>query len=574
MGNNENVKIAQDENLDINSLFRSAAPKKDDIDPSTIVAGKSPLDSLKEKQGKGMVITNVPEEVPKLYGPMNEERLEGVKQHLEETDAMIEKAQAVSIVRKPKNETEMVELMDALDNLDIDELHKINEMNKAMREGRDVGIIKENDLEGADINANTSVLETGRDTIGSDLFVPRGDSEPVKTEPVNDNTDIPTQKVESDKVSVVIKKEAEVEGNVNVINFTEEEHEKLSKSTQIDLVNVRTVNINTGRVKRPVDTFMDDYKTNVHKSIAGAVPMTFVGSRFYAQVRGLTFGEYIDVALSSEIGDVDKLNKRLSILYDCMVNTSIGHFESYDDFLKNFAYVDLPLGVYAMYIATNPEILSISLTCGVDECKKNFDVSYSPRNLLRIDTLEDRYKEIMEKTANMSGKNAMDWHMESTLMTRTVIELPGSKIALEMGLRSCYENIHYILPFVKELQDTYEEKYPNDTNKIHQILAYLTKYISAIYFQDENGDYTIREDNISNMLEVLYTVPIVDYSVMEAMVSQAERDYNIEFGITDVECPNCHTKTKAVAIDLDAEVFQKFQEQGTTHVNMNTLPRL
>lgn len=569
------MNITQNPNLDVADLFNKAKGNTNvsnpSVEPTPAVVNKTPLQMMLEKQQSGTIIKNNNDDGPKRGGSMTDERVEAVERTMSEMDELAEKARKVSITRKPTSDIEMAALIDNLDKLDSDDLQRANDVQGANHQN----IVKEDDVMGADISADT-VIANGDGTIDkSGLFVPRAAADEAR-EKITKNE--PEKRVtpakESDTVSVTINKEAVKDGDRSVVEFTDEEREKLSTAKKIELITVNTININTGKVRRPDENFLQNYATTAHKAIGTSAIMTFVASRFRATLRGLTFGEYVDLALSTEITEVETLNKKLSVLYSAIINTSVGAFTSYDDFLRNFAFKDVSLGTYGLYIATNPEVLELGLECGVAECKKKFSTAFNPRNLLVTDRLSDRFLEIMEKAGSLDGAMAMNYHNDSSIITKQVIELPGSKIGVEVGLRSCYDMIHVVLPFINDIEAIMNAKHPDDTNKVRQIITYVTNYISAVYFKDEHGEYSIREDNIENIVDVIYNIPITDYEIVSAIIDQSDEDYAYSFGVQNVVCPSCGNKTALVAIDLDQEVFRQFQELGSTRIDKETLPRL
>ena len=573
------VKIAQDPTLDVAAIFAQAKNNKDsnNSQDSTPTLGKSPLQMMREQQNRGLVIQNNNDDGPKHGGPITEERLEAVTKTLDEMDELAEKAKLVAITKKPTSDLEMAALVDGLDKLDINEVRRASQegvVNKAI----DSSVVKEENVIGSEITADTSVTNNTVQSIDkTGMFVPI--SQVDNTESFRNKTKVssevkPETIEDSDKVNVTINKDGKKEGDKFVVEFTPEEREKLIASKQIELVSVNTININTGKVTRPDETFTKNYSTNLRELAGSTSKMTFVASRFRATLKGLTFGQYMNLALSVDITDVEVLNKKLSVIYNSIVDTSIGSFTSYDDFLRNFAYKDIPLATYALYITTNPEVLELGLVCGVDSCKKNFSVAFSPRNLLLTNALSERFLEIMEKTGRADGKVALDYHNESTIITKHVVELPISKIGIEFGLRSCYDMIHTVLPFINEAEEYMKDKYPDDINHIHEIVSLATNYVSAIYFKDENGDYTIREDNIERIVDVLYDIPMADYDIISSIMGVTDADYAYGFGVQNVKCPACGNVTNVVQVDIDNEVFRQFQEQGSTKINKDTLPRL
>lgn len=576
----EEIKVTQDPNLDIASIFNETKKTKTDTskpDP-TIVPAKTPLQLMQESKGKGLVIQNNQDDGPKRGGSMTEERVEAVQKTMNEMDELAEKARLVGITQKPTNDLELASLVGKLDSLDINELRRANEHGTegSHIEGNNVAT---EDVIGEEVSASTHVGTAHTGSIDeSGLFIPRSQVKAVNEQAKSVEKETASTQPEiisdSEKVAVTINKDAMDDGTKLVVEFTEEEREKLVASKQIELISVNSININTGKVTRPDEKFRNDYATNMRNVVGASTVMTFVASRFRATLKGLTFGQYMNLALAVDITDSEILNKKLSIIYNAIVDSSIGSFANYDDFLRNFAYKDVPLATYALYIATNPELLELGLVCGVETCKKNFSIAFTPRNLLVMDRLSPRFLEIMETTGKADGRVAMDYHNESTIITKKIVELPVCKVGVEFGLRSCYDMINVVLPFINNIEEIMTSKHPDDINHVHEIIALATNYISALYFMDENGDYTIREDNIESIVDFLYDIPMSDYEIISNIMTITDEDYMYGFGVPNVVCPACGNVTKLVDVDIDNEVFRQFQEQGSTKINKETLPRL
>ena len=73
------------------------------------------------------------------------------------------------------------------------------------------------------------------------------------------------------------------------------------------------------------------------------ITVCFPGSGFRAQMKGMTYGEMGDVALSMDRVTFDQYYKRLSVIYNKMTNISTGPFKDFEDFLKNLCYAGIPM---------------------------------------------------------------------------------------------------------------------------------------------------------------------------------------------------------------------------------------
>lgn len=565
--------ITRNEGMELDDLFNKA--KRKDAAEEKIEIGTNPLLEMQKNKNKGIVVVEQDDDDAKVAGGgLTEERMADVERTLKEMDDQTEKLKMVKITKKPANGAEMAALMDHLDDLDINELRR---MADERERGEGGNIVEDKDVIGADISA-ASVLEGGvnRKDLGSGYFEAKSPDEIGRkvSEDTKDNTEVKNTIEESGSSVQVIIDKRDNPGESNMINFTEEEREKMTESTSIELIQIKTINVNTGKVVRPDKNFSAKFTTRERVSAAGSVNMTFVASRFRATLRGLTFGEYVDLSLSNDITDVETLKKKLTIIYKAIINTSIGMFVDFDDFCRNFAFKDVDLGTYALYMSTNSEVLETGLTCGLKSCKNHFKVSFRPRQLLRTSKLSSHFLSVMEKCATADEEVALEYHNTSSIIEKNIIELPSSGLAIEVGLRSCFDMIHVVLPFINEVEDYITEKYPEDTNKVRAIVTLITNYVSAVYFKDDEGNYTIRMDDLKDMVEVLYDLPLMDYEIINAIIMQTDEDYDLQFGIENVVCPSCGTKTEFVKVDIDQEVFRMFQELGSTRIDKKSLPRL
>lgn len=568
-----NENVTRDNSLDVESLLAevtSETVKEENGIPVVPESEriKTPLQMMQERANKGMVIQNNQDDGPlRASGALNEDRLADVNQTLDDLDMLIDKAKQVQITKKPTSDIEMAELVDSLDQLDIDEL-------KAASAGADKNAktVDHSNVMGEEMSASTIVAsEEDPGTIAGGKFRIRTDEAPIVTAGTSKEENEVTP---AGDVKVIVKDVKEdVTGN-KIVNFTDEEREKLVQAKQIELVTVKSLQVPVGEVVRPSEQFLEHYKeTLVEKISSYSVPMTFVGSRFRATMRALTFGEYTDLALAREITELDQFKKKLSVIYNSMLSCSIGLFATFDEFLQNFAFVDLPLATYALYRSTNPDTLEMSIRCGKEDCMPSFEVSFNTANLLALNRTSERFLKTMEQVGNAEGEEAQRLHEESSLITRKVIELPVSKIGCEMGLRSCYEMVYDVLPYQASLEKMAEADKDN-ASRIREIISYVTRYVTAIYLPDENGKLTNRVDSVTDMVELILDLPMRDYGIITSIISVTEEDYHLEFGIPHVVCPKCGTVTELVPLDIDAEVFQRFQEQGAIELAKETLPRL
>lgn len=573
-----NIVATRDTSMDLESLMNqnnASAATAEAIPASTSAEydappkrEMSPLDELASRKGQGYVVN--PDEVTTQQvrsGQMRDESIEGVQRELDAMDRMIENAQMVR-AQKPTNPIEMAATMEALSELDPEEVRAA----KAAAETEDLMESNNGSALGLDLSAESALSVDGKGSLAGGLFRVKGDDseesgidlqtgEPMSPE---------RQAKREEHIQVIVDKT----GYGSLITFTDDEMEKIRLSTQIDVVQVEHPELKYAKLDTPTDDFMVKIRTDLHKMLGATSEIPLVGSRIRASFRGLTYGEYANLALCQDISKVENFNTRCNTYYNALVSTSIGAFTSYDDFLKHVAAVDMPMMTFGVYVPTNPENMDIGVECRVEGCGNHFRHPFVPRTLLDLEAVSDRFLEIMEKTSTVEfGMPAKQYHQESSLLTRTRILMPKCGIKVDLGLISCYDMINYRLPYLADAEKILTEKYPDDAAGIHALLPSITDTVAGVILTDADGT-EVYIDDIVAIADILYNMPYEDYDLLMAITAQSNIDYSYGFVTKNVVCPKCKTKTSRLIINLDDEIFTQLQMRRSTTVNPATLPRL
>lgn len=516
------IETGRDESLDVFDLLRG----------STEEVKKTPLEEMQERKQLGVVVDKneliKDQDDSKRSFVDNDRRNEDVDKTLNDMDETIEKLKYIGKIKKPENKIQMAELMSHLDDIDLEELKE-----KASREG--VGPIEVTD---------TPVIN------------------PVVTEQTDDE---PSFEERNSRIDIIIDKT----GFGKDVIFTEEERAKITSAEEIRVVEVEEVKLETAKVKKAGKSFLDTIAE--YKSIGIRTPMTFPCSRFRAEISGLTYGEYGDLALSTTKNDFDTTNKILSLIYNKMHNASIGNFESYEDFLHKFAWVDVPLAKLALYISTNPENDTIGLHCNVPECNKDFPHPFSTRSLVRIERMSDSALEWMEKAASASHKEALEMFESAPHRMDKRIKLKNSGWLVNIGYISCYQYLHNVIN--NTIDEVFRENHPDDINGILQFYGIFMENITSISIPDGEGGY-IEFDEFNDIIEALYHLDPVDFDIIKTLVYEYSQTYDYEFGVTNIRCPHCGNITEYVSVDLDRLVFLSYQRRLTTNVKLKNVEHM
>ena len=383
MENNKETEIfndiKQDNTLDLESILKEAqnqeiveqpvvqpddsSIKEVDRDTETL----SPLEQMKlakeaNSQNKGLTVKNsdMKSGEPTKNIMYNDDRVEAWKESINEMDEELRKRNAVVVVKKPTTKYEYMQMMLEIGMVSFDESGKAFINNKHVD---DMGQVIEHEINYIRIREE-----------GEEAFDP---SEYKKYE----NNNIDSDDTESDEDTISPEKRKTVQILIDKTGlgtdfiFTDEEKAKIRESETIRVNEVKVIDIAAIKARRSEKSFQDNIAQ--FSSNGSRTTICFPASGFRAQMKGMSYGEYSDVALSMENVTFDQYYKRLSIIYNNMVNISTGPFDSFEDFLKNFAYTDIPLALYGMFVSTEPENQEIGLRCGSDSCGNSFNCWHS-----------------------------------------------------------------------------------------------------------------------------------------------------------------------------------------------------
>lgn len=559
------IKTVLDENMDILSMVKSNEENRQ----------KTPLQQMEESKQLGLSIEKgnfESSELDKDYENSGGENnfVKNANREIEEYDELIEKAKLVKIVHKPKNQQELVQLINELSAVSIDDLRAAKEQmesnEKKSQELIDVDLSddeissiigKNNNGANADALRDSKFLASGTDSS-------KQSHEDVTIE--DDGASAMSDKRAS-QIQIIIDKTG-----VSNITFSEEERAKLAVSESIELKEVSSVELNSAKVKKATRSFAEMISDDSYNTYGVRTSMAFPCSKFRAYMSGMSYGELGDIGLSFDNEGYDTIKKKLSVVYNKMINPSCGKFKDFDDFLQKFAYIDVELAIYALYISSTPEVKTITLKCNNDGCGQRFDWDFRTRELIQYQDASDVFLDCMEEIATANTMDAIKMNQEAPHRTEKLIELPLSHIIVKLSHVSCYDYLNKIL--LETLKDEdFEKRHPDDVNGVLQSSAIILPIVSGFRVKDADGTHE-EFSTIDDILEMCYHLPPSDFQILLTLVQNYLDDYSISFGIRNVVCPHCGQKTSFVPINITQQVFQLYQTQLSTSVNLKNLPRL
>lgn len=555
-----NPTINRDTAMDIASLIKTAKKEEPATDPVPTVNGpmtapegkteeavahKTKLEQMMEAQKHqtlGMVVNTSDlnhDEKVQMKNKTADDAMSDADKYLADMDAQIEVAKQIKVPR-PANPQQMVGIMDALD--------------RAAK--------------------NPEILKTGEAPVEETPATESAEQAPVeenKTEETAPATEVAAEKTEEEKKAELKKQVINIlidkTGMGADFHFTDEEKEKLTVSNEIHVTEVEDVDLATITVKKPEKSFVDS--VNEYQLSSTRVPVVFTVSRFRAYMTGLTYGEMSDIVLTNEANNFDKLNKRLSIIYNKMVNPSCGKFDSYDDFLKKFAFADMSLAIYGLVIATFPEVDEIGMNCNNETCKKSFTHKFSPRSLLRFEECGDKFISAMDEIVNCPAGKEKELLETSPCQKHKRVRLPDSKYIIEIGFASAYEYLYNVMD--KLDGDQFKENHPDDVNGVMADIVSLLPIVRSVYVPNTDGSYTCYTD-ANDMIEALYTVKPGEIKLIVQLMRQYVAGYEFGFFLTNVRCPHCGSLSKMVPLDsIENMLFRQYQRLTNTNLDTSNI---
>lgn len=362
------------------------------------------------------------------------------------------------------------------------------------------------------------------------------------------------------------------------IEFDDEEKKVIERANVIQLCEVEDEELRLVDIDRTDDDTPFMQLVEAQQISLSKVPMCFPSSGFKAQMTGLSLGEHANITLDTEAADAadylnfNKLYMRYSVIYNNMKNISVGPFKDFNEFLHKFAADDLPLALYGLVVASQPEIDTLNMTCTRKGCEKHFVYSYAPRRVIDFDTAPVAMLEMIDKIASASPDEMYTLYKNSRVNKFKRLKLNRSRYLADLGAASAWDHLYYILPVVQKYDKLEKEEGFSDMDPrvdVPLLLYGVRKmYVPSIriagaYVQTETGD---------DVADAYLSLPNSDALALKAGVEAYRKQFTVGFSLKDIECPHCHTMTRQIPIDVDTLVFQIRLRQLSTRVTVKNFP--
>lgn len=592
--------ISQDTNMDLsqfihqsNSNTGDASIKSSEVvytNPQNIsesndaktLKSSSPLARELEKQKTqqlGMSITReeyeAGQERTEFRSPAeSDERLNAITQAQEDADFLLKQRAAVIPLKQYETDAEYVQMVHEISLVRFDTDGKAYIEYDKDDEGRTIGLSmirlrtesdppysKENDyLQMQRDTINRKRIENGEEPISNDV--------PLKA-PVNEDDDDDDEEVISDKKKKVVQLIIDKTGLGADFALTEEERSKIVEANEIRLTQVEVLDIASITTVKPED---DSFRGKIHEyTLSGSkTTVSLPASGFKADFVGLTYGEMGDISLSMDSVTVDKYYKRLAIIFNKMKNISSGPFDSFEEFLKNIAYTDIPLALYGLYVSTFPEVQSISLRCGHRDCQKTFDWNFSTRNVLQLQKSDEVFLEHLQELACADPDEYDDIYKKAPVRNIKYIKLPKCGYIIGLGIASAWEFLYNFIPVLDET--TFKNSFGEDLNQVYLNNILLLTTVLSVRVPDPKhpGTYVLCS-GYKDILDAIYNINPEEIKLLASISAKIQKEYQVYFSFGNVVCPHCKNVTKDLELTIDDLLFQTYQRLMSTEVDLTNI---
>lgn len=570
------------------------APKKEESKtvaypqnkPQPPVQKKSPLEEALAKReemgGTGMIVDNSTfqeKEEPEVIrsAAFTTEREEAFKKSIEDSDERLEVRKHVVLIQRPTKPKHYVELENELDAVKFDDNGKAyfdyyeEDANGNRKPLKPKWFVIRTEEYGPFKNETESEFSLGKTP--AEVFGKKsetkaentGDSKEETTSEETEESEEDASEEHSKLVQVLIDKTGY---GISHIDFTNEERQKLAESDEILVTSVQKLDVKSLKIKgkndnAPKRSFQQTARE--HQLSDSHANVVFPISGFHAQMFGMSYGELTDVSVDPDSVDFDAMYKQITVVYNKMKNVSGREFENIDDFMKNFAYADLDMALYGLYVATFPEMQSMSLECGKASCKASFQHQYRTRELLRFNRCTDTWLDRFRKLISCAPYEYLDIQDNSPLNSTSFIEMPGSKYVIEFGPITLYEYLYNVLPIGNE--ESFRRMFgDNPSMSVLENLECIPA-VRRILVPDGSGEYEEYTD-LENMLNILGSLSLDEIKLVRSLTRSILIDCIPQFGLEKIQCPKCGTKTSFIQVNVGSLVFRAHEQLQNTTVDV------
>lgn len=341
--------------------------------------------------------------------------------------------------------------------------------------------------------------------------------------------------------------------DVNDLNLTTEEHEKLKTVNQIKLILIENKELETIRLANVPTEHKAEYINALDDALSKYGTVLPILSDF-CEFKG---AQIIQLAKAVQYEDETLeavLARKGYLLYDRFIGGGNVHrydenrksIMTYTEFANLYPFQDIDLGLYAIMVASSMEDNEATITCNA--CKNKFVQKYNLKEILRLDDISVRFKDRMsEIMAHRGSSEYLDtMHKDFTQIRR---------------YKSPYTQNIYDLTFPSIAKAMNLFKTIDQTDEVMVYCSALALYLSDLYVynKDDQTYVQIKDYETGIMLDALQRIPDEDFKLLLAEIGD-NMVYEPKFIISG-RCPKCGEKIE-VSVAIQDLIFLRAQSSG------------
>ena len=343
-------------------------------------------------------------------------------------------------------------------------------------------------------------------------------------------------------------------GMGQVINFTDEEREKMKKVKSITLKEVETVELKSIKTKKAKTGIADRIlqKRNTVRNTTVVLPI----SGLTMVMRGCSTFELMGLINGDQV-NVMTLVAKWTLIHSKIESTSIGKMD-FNTFLNNVASLEYDILVYGILCATFPDEDTFPLTCPM--CKSAIEHKYEMRSLLRAEEMSEKLANLVKHVADSSHTENMakECFESSLLNTEKSIQLPDSEFICTIGVQNAYSFIYDSVNAIDKLDEKYNQA------------TIISSAVARIFVPnpDDGGMTYLEIDDTEDKIKLIYSLNATDISILSMKIGEITEGLEFKFGLMDINCPNmkCKHHVNSVEVELDTILFHKYQQAMNTTI--------
>lgn len=247
---------------------------------------------------------------------------------------------------------------------------------------------------------------------------------------------------------------------------------------------------------------------------------TFAGSSTYNLTSNL---------LTETDTTYERYSKQLAFVYDRFISSktknkygALGNVVmTLEDFANYLSFPDLPICLYAIYVASSTEEIESTFECSDPECKDinekemdpkkriqrhQFKSKYKCRDIVRFDNADDRFKKLKDDIEKCTNADSMERLREDACVSRRYRSSMTLNI-YDVSVPSCARALEFMKLVDNAIQEAEDKGEPltNDDKTMLESYANIAMFIDTVYIfsgeYDENGE-PIYYEPITDMKEI------------------------------------------------------------------------